>query len=112
MNSLELLEIMIDACDQKRAENIMKFDVRENSTVCDYYIICHANSDRQVQAIVDEIKDVSRDNDIEPLVEGYNEAKWVLCDLNSVVIHVFHKPARDYYNLERLFTEGEYVEAR
>jgi len=44
------------------------------------------------------------------VVEGYREAKWILCDIDNVVIHVFHKPERDYYNLERLFQNGEHVE--
>lgn len=109
MSTEELLNKMIEACDDKRAEDIMKFDVRETSSVCDYYLICHGTSDRQVQAIADEIKEVARDNDIEPLIEGYKDAKWILCDLHSVVIHVFYKPEREYYNLERLFTNGEHV---
>lgn len=110
MSTEELLNKMIKACDDKHAEDIMKFDVSETSSVCDYYLICHGNSDRQVQAIADEIKEVARDSNIEPLIEGYKDAKWVLCDLNSVIIHVFYKPEREYYNLERLFTNGEYVE--
>jgi len=110
MQSEELLQLMIGACDDKRAEDIMKFNVTETSSVTDYYIICHGTSDRQVQAIADEIKEVAKDHGIEPVVEGYREAKWILCDIENVVIHVFHKPERDYYNLERLFQNGEHVE--
>ncbi len=110
MKSGQLVQLMIEACDDKRAENIMKFDVTGSSSVTDYYIICHGTSDRQVQAIADEIKDVAKDNDIEAVVEGYKEAKWILCDVNNVVVHVFHKPEREYYNLERLFKNGEHVE--
>lgn len=110
MKSEQLVQLMIEACDDKRAENIMKFDVTGSSSVTDYYIICHGTSDRQVQAIADEIKDIAKDNDIEAVVEGYKEAKWILCDVNNVVVHVFHKPEREYYNLERLFKNGEHVE--
>lgn len=112
MNSEALLELMVEACDNKRAEDIMTFDVKETSSVTDFYIICHGNSDRQVQAIADEIKDQAKEQDIEPLVEGYREAKWILCDLNNVVVHVFHRPEREYYNLERLFKNGEHVDSR
>lgn len=110
METKQLVQLMIEACDNKRAENIMKFDVTGSSSVTDYYIICHGTSDRQVQAIADEIKELAGDNDIEAVVEGYREAKWILCDVNNVVVHVFHKPERDYYNLERLFKNGEHVE--
>ncbi|AKG73942.1 ribosome silencing factor [Salinicoccus halodurans] len=110
MKSVQLVQLMIEACDDKRAEDIMKFDVTGSSSVTDYYIICHGTSDRQVQAIADEIKEVAKDNDIEAVVEGYREAKWILCDVNNVVVHVFHKPEREYYNLERLFKNGEHVE--
>ncbi|WP_411844247.1 ribosome silencing factor [Salinicoccus sp. HZC-1] len=110
MKSEQLVQLMIEACDDKRAEDIMKFDVTGTSSVTDYYIICHGTSDRQVQAIADEVKEVSRNNSIEAVVEGYREAKWILCDVNNVVVHVFHKPEREYYNLERLFKNGEHVE--
>ena len=96
MNSEALLEKMVEACDDKRAEDIMTFDVKETSTVTDYYIICHGNSGRQVQTIADEIKDQAKDLDIEPLV----------------IIHVFHGPEREYYNLERLFKNGEHIDSR
>jgi ribosome-associated protein len=54
--------------------------------------------------------DVCKENNLDFLVEGYKDAKWVLLDVNNVVVHVFHKPERDYYNLERLFKHGERVE--
>lgn len=110
MENEQLVQLMIEACDGKSAENIMKFDVTESSSVTDYYIICHGTSDRQVQAIADGIKDTAKENDIETIVEGYSEAKWILCDVNNVVVHIFHKPEREYYNLERLFKNGEHVE--
>jgi ribosome-associated protein len=112
MKSEALLEMMVDACDNKRAEDIMTFDVKDTSSVTDFYVICHGNSDRQVQAIADEIKEQAKEQDIEALVEGYREAKWILCDLNDVIIHVFHRPEREYYNLERLFKNGEHVDTR
>lgn len=110
MNSEALLDSMVEACDNKRAEDIMTFDVKETSTVTDYYIICHGNSQRQVQTIADEIKDQAKDLEIEPLVEGYSEGKWILCDMNNVIIHVFFGPEREYYNLERLFKNGEHID--
>lgn len=110
MDTEQLVNMLIEACDNKRAEEIMKFDVSDTSSVTDCYLICHGNSDRQVQAIADEVMDVCKENDMDLLVEGYKDAKWILLDANNVVVHVFHKPERDYYNLERLFKYGERVE--
>ncbi|GAB3071069.1 ribosome silencing factor [Salinicoccus sesuvii] len=110
MNTEQLVDLLVEACDNKRAEEIMKFDVKETSSVTDCYLICHGNSDRQVQAIADEVMDFCKEREMEYLVEGYREAKWVLIDVNNVVVHVFHKPEREYYNLERLFKYGERVE--
>ena len=112
MDTEHLVNMLIEACDNKRAEEIMKFDVSDTSSVTDCYLICHGNSDRQVQAIADEIKEQAKEQDIEALVEGYREAKWILCDLNDVIVHVFHRPEREYYNLERLFKNGEHVDTR
>ena len=110
MQSEALVNLMIKSCDNKNAENIMKFDVTDTSSVTDYYIICHGHSDRQVQAIADEVKEASTDNNLHTVTEGYREGKWILVDVNNVIVHIFHKPERDYYNLERLFKNGEHVD--
>lgn len=110
MTSKELLEILKDACDDKRADEIVSFNVKETSSVTDYYIICHGASDRQVQAIADNVVEVSKSHGFEPLIEGYREAKWVLVDVDDVIVHIFLRPERSYYNLERLFTSGEKIE--
>lgn len=110
MTSKELLEVLKEACDDKKAEDILSFDVSATSSVTDYYIICHGGSDRQVQAIADSVLEVARSHGYEPLLEGYREAKWVLVDVEDVIVHIFVKPERSYYNLERLFTSGEKLE--
>lgn len=110
MTSKELLELLKEACDDKRADDILSFDVRESSSVTDYYIICHGGSDRQVQAIADNVAEVAEAEGYQPITEGYREAKWILVDVDDVIVHVFLRPERSYYNLERLFTSGEKIE--
>lgn len=110
MTSKELLNILKEACDDKRAEEIVSFDVQATSSVTDYYIICHGASDRQVQAIADNVVEVAESHNYQPLIEGYREAKWVLVDVDDVIVHIFLRPERSYYNLERLFTSGEKLE--
>jgi len=107
MNVREILSIAVKAADDKRAENIIALNMKGLSVVADYFIICHGNSDKQVQAIAREIKDKAEENDISVRrLEGFDEAKWVLIDLGDVVAHVFNKDERSYYNLERLWGDA------
>lgn len=111
MNSKQLLELAFKACDDKRAEDIIGLNVSEISGLTDYYVICHGNSDRQVQAIARELKEQAHQHHINvERMEGYNEGHWILVDLGDVVAHVFHKEERAYYNLERLYKDVEIIE--
>lgn len=104
MNQKSILKIAAAACDDKRAEDILALDMEGISLVADYFLICHGNSDKQVQAIAREIKDQAEENDIQvKKMEGFDEARWVLVDLGDVIVHVFHKDERSYYNLEKLW---------
>lgn len=101
MNQKSILKIAAAACDDKRAEDILALDMEGISLVADYFLICHGNSDKQVQAIAREIKDQADENGIQvKKMEGFDEARWVLVDLGDVIVHVFHKDERSYYNLE------------
>lgn len=80
------------------------------SLVADYFVICHGNSDKQVQAIAREIKEKAHEQGISvKRLEGFEQAKWVLVDLGDVVVHIFHKDERGYYNLERLWGDAPFV---
>lgn len=110
MDSKQLLELAFKACDDKKAEEIIGIDVKEISGITDYYVICHANSDRQVQAIAREVKEQAEKAGIEVgKLEGFNEAQWILVDLDDVVVHIFHRDERSYYNLERLYRDAEFI---
>ena len=106
----ELLITVAKAADDKRAEDIIALDMNGISLLTDYFIICHGNSDKQVQAIAREMKDkaLEKGYDVKQL-EGFDEAKWVLVDLGDVVAHVFHRDERSYYNLERLWGDAPLV---
>ncbi|WP_102026961.1 ribosome silencing factor [Salirhabdus sp. Marseille-P4669] len=110
MNSKELLELAVKACDSKRAENIIALDMKEVSLIADYFLICHGNNERQVQAIAREVKDQAEELGLEvKKIEGFDHARWVLVDLDFVVCHIFHKDERSYYNLERLWGDADSV---
>ncbi|MBP3951334.1 ribosome silencing factor [Bacillus suaedae] len=106
-----ILHSTIQAMDDKRAENIVALDMRGVSLIADYFVICHGNSDKQVQAIAQEVKSVAQEEGFEiKRLEGFDQARWVLIDLGDVVIHVFHKDERLYYNLEKLWGDAPTVE--
>jgi ribosome-associated protein len=107
MNDRQLLQTAVKAADDKRAEDLMVLNMRGISLISDYFIICHGNSDKQVQAIAREIKEKAYENGFEvKRMEGFDEARWVLIDLGDVVAHVFHRDERSYYNLERLWGDA------
>ncbi|WP_251554775.1 ribosome silencing factor [Neobacillus muris] len=111
MDNQELLKIAVKAADDKRAEDILALNMKGISLVADYFIICHGNSDKQVQAIAREIKEKALENGYDvKRMEGFDEAGWVLIDLGDVVAHVFHRDQRTYYNLERLWGDAPKVD--
>ena len=81
--------------------------------IADYFVICHGNSQTQVQAIVESIKKKIQKGNI-PVkgIEGLPEARWVLMDLGDVVVHVFHKDEREFYGLERIWGDALQVEVQ
>ncbi|MBD7943808.1 MULTISPECIES: ribosome silencing factor [Psychrobacillus] len=106
-----LVEIAYKAADDKRAEDIVILNMQGVSLLADYFLICHANSDRQVQAIAKELFDqASKEGYNVKRMEGFDEARWVLVDMGDVVAHVFHKDERSYYNLERLWGDAPMIE--
>jgi ribosome-associated protein len=109
-NSLEILNLAAEACDDKRAEDIMALDMEQVSLVADYFLICHGTNERQVQSIARAVKDKMEENGITvKRLEGLEQARWVLVDLGDIVCHVFHIDERQYYNLERLWGDASQV---
>ncbi|MCM3692351.1 ribosome silencing factor [Neobacillus niacini] len=113
MTNQELLKIAVKAADDKRAEDILALNMQGISLIADYFIICHGNSDKQVQAIAREIKEKAEENGYNVRrMEGFDEATWILIDLGDVVAHVFHRDERSYYKLERLWGDAPLEDIR
>ncbi|QQZ10798.1 ribosome silencing factor [Heyndrickxia vini] len=111
MEKNELLLTAVKAADDKRAEDIVVLNMNGISLIADYFLICHGNSDKQVQAIANELKDKAEETGYHVRrMEGYDEGKWVLIDLGDIVAHVFHRDERAYYNLERLWGDAPTVD--
>lgn len=102
-----LLEIAYKALDDKRAEDIVVLNMENISLLADYFLICNSNSDRQAQAIAREVQDKAQENGYEvKRVEGFDSARWILVDIGDIVVHIFHKDERAFYNLERLWGDA------
>lgn len=107
----KLLDLAVTGAQDKKAMNIVALDLRGVSVVADYFVICHGNSDVQVQSIATEIRKLAMEAGTNIRgIEGMNAARWVLMDLGDVVVHVFHRDEREFYNLERLWSDAKVVE--
>jgi len=105
-----LITEVIKGIEDVKGENITILDLREiENTVCDYFIICDGNSNTQVNAISGAIqKKVSKTLKDKPWhVEGEKNAEWVLIDYVNIVVHVFQKETRDFYNIEGLWGDAK-----
>ncbi len=103
MNSQELLELVVRAADSKRAEDIVALDVQNISLLADYFVIMQAGSERQVKAVHEANEDIKS-------VEGKDGANWILLDLGDVIVHVFKEETRQFYNLEKLWSDAPLVD--
>jgi len=100
----ERLILCINATLQKKAQEIVVLNLKQVSAFTDYMIICSGTSERQVQAIAQEIQQFLKKADVRPMgVEGEANGQWVLLDYGDVVISVFYEPIRAFYDLENLW---------
>ncbi len=107
----EQLSIIIKSADDKKAFDIKVLKISKLTTIADYFVILSGNSQRQVMAISDDIEEKMylRGYDVKHK-EGYNTGKWILLDYGDIIVHVFYKEDRDFYNLERLWADAENVD--
>jgi ribosome-associated protein len=99
------------ALSDRKAIDLVILDVKDVSSFTDYFLICSGNSDRQVQAIASHVEEKMGQQGFHPLgVEGKREGHWFLLDYGEVIVHVFYQPVREFYDLERLWSEAPRVE--
>lgn len=107
----ELAEKIIDILFEKKANEIKLLYVEKQTIIADYFIICSGTSNTQIKALAGEVEEKLKGFDIEPKnIEGYNEASWVLLDYSSVIVHIFNREMRNFYNLEKLWNDSVEVD--
>ena len=112
MNSIEIARLAIRALEDKKAEEIKTIDISEVSVIADYFIIANGTNRSQIQALSDHVEETLGKAGV-PLrqIDGYQNANWVLLDFHDVIIHIFDKENRLFYDLERIWRDGKPVES-
>ena len=104
LTPLQLARLLRSSAAEKKAWDPVVIDVRDKTSIADYFVICEGETDRQVRAIADGMVETAKSRDRRPLaVDGYQDAGWILLDFDSVLAHVFLPGERSYYDLESLW---------
>lgn len=111
MTQNEILKLAVQILDSKKAEDIRVIGIRDLTIIADYFIIAGGTSTTHTRSLADELEFKLKENGIVPKqVQGNNGSNWIVLDYSDIVIHVFYKETRDFYNLERLWKDGEDVD--
>lgn len=111
MTQNEMLKKIIKTLDSKKAEEIKAIKIKDLTILADYFIIANGTSTTHTKTLAEEVEYQLSQEGIEPnRTEGYNGSNWVILDYGDIVVHVFYKETRDYYQLERLWSDGEMVD--
>ena len=107
---LELARQIVELAEDKKAADIVLLDLAGLTTMADYFVICSGGSERQLEAIAGGIIGSLRDEKIKPIGrEGTAASHWVLVDFGSIIVHIFTPPERDYYGLEKHWSEARTI---
>ncbi len=111
MTPKEIAETIVTTLDGKKAGDIKLLRTTDVTVLADYFVICTANSTTQIKTMADEVEAVLEAKGEPPLHrEGYRSGGWVLIDFGCVVVHIFMDEARQFYNLERLWSNAEEID--
>ena len=111
MELLEIVKKAVSALEDKKAEDITVIDISEVSTIADYFIIANGSNANQLAAMRDAVDEAFYKAGIHAKqVEGNNNSTWILIDYNDVIVHLFDKEDRLFYDLERIWKDGKIIE--
>ena len=111
MELLDIVKKAVNALEDKKAEDIKVIDIGEVSSIADYFIIATGSNSNQLAAMQDAVDEVMYKAGIEAKqVEGNNNSTWILIDYNDVIVHLFSKEDRLFYDLERIWKDGKVIE--
>lgn len=106
----EIIEIIKNAIEDKKGQQVKILDISEISSLADYFVIAHGSNINQVQAIADNVEEKLALAGMHPkAIEGYVAGEWILMDYQDFIIHIFHQEKRSFYDLERLWKDAKEV---
>jgi ribosome-associated protein len=108
--STDLIDAIVEGVRRRKGEGIIDLDLTElESTECNHFIICHGNSNTQVEAIARSVEEAVEEILGEPVwrSDGYRNAEWILLDYSDIMVHVFQKNIRGHYDLENLWADAK-----
>ncbi|MDR0917846.1 MAG: ribosome silencing factor [Oscillospiraceae bacterium] len=107
----EKLKNIVKTLDTKKAENVQVIRVNDLTVIADYFVIATGNSNTQVKSLADyvefNLKEVKPHH-----IEGYDTKEWIVLDYGDIIVHIFYKETREYYKLERLWSDGEEIDIK
>lgn len=107
----QALKIAVKAVDDKKGIDIVVLDIAAVATFADFFLVCSGDSTRQIQAIADAVEQQMAAGGHRPAhVEGYTNAEWILMDYGDMIVHVFSRKARAFYDLERLWRDAKVLD--
>ena len=110
MTSAEYCKIAVKALEDKKAEDVKVIDIREISPIADFFIIADGMNQNQIQAMRDAVDEALYKADLKVRqVEGNQSSTWILMDYNDIIIHIFSKEDRLFYDLERIWKDGKAI---
>ena len=110
MTSAEYCKIAVTALEDKKAEDVKVIDIREISPIADFFIIADGMNQNQIQAMRDAVDEALYKADLKVRqVEGNQSSTWILMDYNDIIIHIFSKEDRLFYDLERIWKDGKEI---
>jgi len=111
MDTKKTALMAVNALEDKKAEDIRIIDISEISTIADYFIIADGSNKSQIQAMADNVSEVlGRAGVTVRQIEGYQNANWILMDFQDIIIHIFDRENRLFYDLERIWRDGVLIE--